>query len=125
MAVTITGDEPGRRGAITVLKFAWTSNSSQVASGTTSYGYNGRIVGLVTVPGAGAAAPSDNYGVVFTDKNGVDVLAGVGLLRDTANTEHVVNDTVLGYVADSQLTLGISAAGDTKSGVAYLYIENG
>src|SRR5690349_5578905 len=67
----------------------WTSVASGNASGTARK-ISGLLVRAVTVPGAGGAAPTDNYDITITDEQSVDVLANckVGLSnRDTANTE--------------------------------------
>jgi hypothetical protein len=56
------------------------------------------------------------------DGDSVDVLAGSGADRDTANTEQVVASS-LGAVASSKLTLSISGAGNSKQGTVYIYIR--
>lgn len=48
----------------------------------------GRLMELTTNPGA--VAPTDNYDVKITDAEGVDRLQGVGVDRDTANTESAI-----------------------------------
>lgn len=47
--------------------------------------FEGRILALRTNPGA--VAPQDNYDITLVDGDGVDRLQGVGLNRDTANSE--------------------------------------
>lgn len=101
------------------IHFTWTTTSAGAASKTTTESYNGQAVLLVTVPSGG---PTDNYYVTVTDEDGVDVLAGGGATRDTANTEYV-RETSLGWVANDTLTLTIASGGDTKSGHVYLYIR--
>ena len=54
----------------------------------TGYGYS--LHSMVTDPGAGATAPSDNYDITIEDVDGVDVLGGAGNNRDAANTERVM-----------------------------------
>ena len=103
------------------IKFEWTSDGSGDAEDTTTNDYTGKIKHLVTVPD-GVATPDDNYDIVITDSDGVDVLNGAGANRDTANTEQVT-ETSLGIVGYSKLTCTISNAGDTKQGTVYLYIE--
>jgi len=104
------------------IVFAWTTNSGGEASKTTSESYSGQAVLLVTVPSGGADAPTDNYYVYVKDEDGVDVLAGGGATRDTANTEFV-RETSLGWVANDRLTLTIASGGDAKKGTVYLYIR--
>ena len=102
---------------------AWTADDATGAvSGTTSFPYDGAIIGLTTIPGAAAAAPDDNYDVAITDTDGHDVLLGAGANRDTANTEHVAG-TSLACVAGNKLTFAITAAGNANTGTVVLWIR--
>lgn len=104
------------------IAFTWTTTSAGAASKTTTESYTGQAVMLITVPSGGGDAPTDNYYVTITDEDGLDVLAGGGATRDTANTEYV-RETSLGWVANDTLTLTIASGGDTKSGHVYLYVR--
>lgn len=117
MAVTVA---EGIHGEVKKITFTWTSAADGTASGTTTYAYDGKVELLTTDPGA--TAPTDDYDVTLTDEAGVDVLAGAGLNRDTANTEQAVA-SVLGVVASSKLTLNISNAGNAKQGVTYVFVR--
>lgn len=110
-----------RIGPVKRIKAAWTSDSATGAvSGTTTYAYNGKCELLTTDPGA--TAPTDDYDLAVTDADGVDVLAGAGANRDTANTEQVLG-TSLGAVVSSVLTFAITNAGNSKVGTVYLDIR--
>lgn len=50
--------------------------------------FEGRLLELTTNPGA--TAPTDNYDITLVDAEGIDRLQGVGLNRDTANTESAI-----------------------------------
>ena len=124
--VTIT-ETKGNKGALETIKWAWTTDSANgaivaaTAAGAvnkTTFKYTGMLVKLVTVPTDG---PTDNYDLTIIDSNSVDVLCGAGADRDTTATEYVAFSS-LGFVNDSQLSLLIASAGNSKSGVAYLYI---
>jgi hypothetical protein len=105
------------------IKVAWVSGSGgEAAAGTTTVAYDGKLELLTTVPSGGGTAPSDNYDVAVTDSDSVDVLAGAGADRDTANTEQVVAAS-LGAVAGSKLTITVTNAGNSKQGTAYLYVR--
>ncbi len=106
--------------SVKLIKWAWTSATGGTVSQVTTEAFDGKLIVLVTDPGG--TAPDDNYNVTVTDSNGLDVLAGKGLLRDTANTE-TVTEADLGAVANSVLTLVIDSAGDVKTGDVYLYIR--
>jgi hypothetical protein len=102
---------------------AWTSDSATGAvSGTTTNPYDGKLIGMTTIPGAAGAAPSADYDVAITDSGGHDVLLGAGANRHTANTEHVA-EASLGAVAGSPLTVAVTAAGNSKQGTVVLYIK--
>lgn len=109
--------------SVKLIKAAWTSDSGTGAvSGTTDEYFNGKILGLATVPGLSGAQPDDNYNVTAIDKNDLDVLMSGGLTRDETNTEYVLS-TSLGAVVESQLTVTIDTAGNSKTGVVYIYIR--
>lgn len=119
MAGTVTIAET-IHGTIKKIVFSWTSTAGGAADGTTTLPYDGKLIGLTTNPDA--TAPTDNYDLTVTDVDGHDVLLGAGADRDTANTEHVA-EASLGAVAGSKLTFTIAAAGDSKVGVAILWIR--
>lgn len=110
-------------GSVKKIKCAWTSDSATGGvSGTTTASFNGKILGLATVPGTAGAQPDDNYNVTAIDSDSLDVLMSGGLTRDETNTEYVLS-TSLGAVVESQLTVTIDTAGNSKTGVAYIYIR--
>jgi len=107
--------------SVKLVKFTWTSDDTAgTATGTTTEYYDGKILGLATDPGS--PAPDDNYDITITDNNSLDVLIGSGANRDTANIEYVKEADLCAVVA-SQLTLNVSNAGNSKQGVAYLFIR--
>lgn len=109
-------------GSAKKVVFSWTSSAGGAASETTTAAFDGKIIGLTTIPAGGGSAPTDNYDIVVTDVDGHDVLLGAGANRDTANTEHVA-EASLGVVAASKLTLTVSNAGATKSGTVIVYVR--
>lgn len=124
MAVTIS---ERTHTSVRKVTFAWTSAADGSAGGSggggrTTAAFDGKLERLVTVPGAAAAAPTDNYDITITDEDGVDALLGAGANRDTANTEQVAAAS-LGIVAGDRLTLNVTNAGDSKSGTVHLYIR--
>lgn len=123
MAMTFTYDEGG---VIRKIIAAWTSDAGGDASGTTKK-IVGELLRGVTDPSA-TAAPTDDYDIVITDEEGVDVLGNCDddlVDRDTANTESVefIVATATGarpVVAD-KLTFTVAAAGDAKAGQIIVY----
>ena len=102
------------------ITFVWTASAGGAADGTTTNVYSGLLAYVVTVPGAGGDAPTDNYDVTLVDESSIDV--GIGQLanRDTANTEWVV--TGMGTVVGDTLTLHVTNAGNAKTGTVVAYI---
>lgn len=102
---------------------AWTADDATGSvSGTTTAVYDGKLIGLSTVPAAAGDAPTDNYDVTVTDVDGWDVLLGAGANRDTTNTEHVA-EASLGAVSGSKLTINVTNAGNSKKGTVILWIR--
>ena len=102
---------------------SWTSHTDGTADGTVN-GINGTILRVVTNPGA--AAPTDGYDVTLTDEDGIDVLAGLGADRDTANSENIVPLDVtsgLPFVVAGALTLSVTNAGSQKNGTVSIYFR--
>jgi len=111
-----------RHTTVKKIKAEWTSDDSTGAvSGTTTYPYDGKLLGAITVPD-GTAAPSDNYNIAINDDDSVDVALAALAARDTADTEYVAEASMAG-VAGSKLTIAITAAGNSKKGTLYLFIR--
>ena len=120
MAGTVTVTEE-TLGSLIKIKWAWTTDASGDADGSTTGVYTGKVIALVTDPGS--TAPTDNWDLVINDDESIDVLAGAGANRDTANTEQVTNEASLGVVVRSTLNGVVSNGGNAKEGVVYLYIR--
>lgn len=121
MAGTVTKTEE-TYGTVKMVKLAWVSSAGGAADATTDEYYSGAIERLVTVPGSGGNQPTDQYDVAVTDKHGIDVLLGAGANRSNAGQDNVLA-SALGYVANTQLTLAVTNAGNAKSGTVYLYVR--
>lgn len=110
--------------SVKLVKWEWTSGTggTVLADCTTTTFYTGKLLFFVSVPGAGAAAPTDNYDITLLDLNDVDLLGDNGLDRATGTTESILNAS-LGAVAHSQLELNVQNAGSSNTGVCYLWIR--
>lgn len=120
-SMTFTYDDAA---AIKKIIVAWTSAAGGGVAGTTKK-ITGSLIKGVTDPD-GTAVPTDDYDIVITDPEGVNVLGNAQddlVDRDTANTEEVYFElTTVGYpVVCDKLTITVAAAGDTKSGQLILY----
>jgi hypothetical protein len=110
-------------GSVKCVKAAWVSDDATGAvSAKTTRTYDGRCIGLATVPGTVGDQPTDNYDLAVTDANGFDVLLGAGQNRDNVNTEYVAEASMAG-VPGCQITFAITNAGNAKKGTAYLWIR--
>jgi hypothetical protein len=121
-AGTVTTTEE-RLGNVHKVAFAWvagTGGEAGTASGTTTYPYTGILQRVVTVPGGGGAAPTDDYDITLTDEDGIDVANGQLVNRDTANTEWVAAS--LGAIVGDKLTINVTNAGASKTGTCIVHV---
>lgn len=112
-------------GTVKKIKAAWTAGTEDyagAASGTTTLRYDGRIIGVTTVPGTAGDAPDDNYDIALNDEDGVDVALGALANRATATTQYVAEASMAG-VAKSKLTIAVTAAGSANKGTVYIFIR--
>jgi hypothetical protein len=127
-----TGDGYSDRygGAVTRIELAMVSHTDGTVSGLSTAGINGTILRVVTNPGA--TAPTDNYDVTLLDEDGIDVLAGQGADRDTANSEHFcpgvalkdgTTTGVVPVVVAGPLTPSVTNAGSGKTFSLILYVR--
>lgn len=122
--------------ALRKVVIAWTSDDTDGTCAGTTAKISGELVKAVTDPGA--TAPTDDYDIVITDEEGVDVLAAcvaAGRLanRDTANSEQAyffvenvdASPLAMGVhpVVHDKLTISISNAGNSKVGQIILYVR--
>lgn len=125
MAMTI---ETTQLGSIKRIIASWTSAAN--GSVTQSIHIAGTIMRVVTDPGA--TAPTDNYDLTLPDEFGLDLLAGQGANRDTANSEHFcpgvaftdgTTTSVMPVAHCGNATLTIANAGDSKQGTIALFVK--
>lgn len=133
-------DGVGVRGSIRkVIAEFLTDDSTGSVAGTTRK-ISGELIKIVTDPGS--AAPTENWDVVLTDEEGVDlsvhmsdgVIAAL-IARDTANTEETyltLEDTAAGTsamaafpVVCDKLTITVNNAGNAKTGQIIIYYRPG
>jgi hypothetical protein len=125
----------GTAGSIVFTEIAWgsvkkivavctsgTGDYANTVTGTTTYPYQGKVIGLGTIPGAAADAPDDNYDVYIKDSAGHDILLGAGMNRDTANTEYVAETSVAGTY-ESKLTFLVENMNTSNISTVILWIR--
>jgi len=103
------------------VKFVWVSSAGGAADATTTATFDGEIIKVITSPGTGGTQPTDDYDLVLTNSDGVDMLAGQGANRDDTAIESISSG--MGGLAAEKLTLGITNAGSAKAGTVLVYIR--
>lgn len=107
---------------VSKIKFDWASDTTETVTQATTLDYDGVILFVVTVPDGGGTAPTALYDITLTDTDSVDVLGGQGANRSATATEYLNYGSGLGAVSKSKLQLNVSAAGENKGGLVYVYI---
>lgn len=111
------------------ISIAWTSDASGDVNGT-NIPLTGIIFRVVTDPGGGGSAPTDNYDISLTDPDdaAVDVMQSQLANRDTANAEAIdfcgvgalTNGSPI-YV-NGEYGFKVANAGNAKSGTVHIYL---
>jgi hypothetical protein len=118
MTMTLTEEI---HGSVKKIKATWVE-ASGAATATTTNRYTGLCQLLTTIPD-GSTAPAANYDLTVLDQSSVDVLAGGGANRHSANTEQV-KAASLGGVVNDTLKFSIANAGSSSgAGTVYLLIR--
>lgn len=107
-------------GPMQKIVFAWTSSGAGAADATTTHAYMGKICTVHVIPGTGADTPDDLFDVTLTDSHGIDLLYSHG--QDLSNASTTIIENV-GPVSNDALTLGVTGAGATNTGVICVFIE--
>jgi hypothetical protein len=139
-STTVTYDEgidgAGGRGRIRKVLIDFVTDDGTGSVAVTTRKIVGELIKIVTDPGA--TAPTDNWDVVLTDEEGVDLSVNMDdaaiaalIARDTANTEETylcLFDTAAGTsrvgafpVVCDKLTVTVNNAGNSKNGQIILY----
>jgi hypothetical protein len=125
MTVTTTVSDHGARTfprphVVGLTEVAWTADTNGDAAETIT-GFDGRVWRVVTVPGAGGLAPTDDYDVTIVDTDGLDILGGAGADRDTSNAEAMDLSSVAPLVHFGDLVVTVAAAGSENAGTVKVY----
>jgi hypothetical protein len=115
---------------VRVATVTWESDGDGNADGTVTL--NGQIVKVTTNPGT--AAPTADYDITLVDDDGIDIAQGLLADRHTSNSEEqylYVEPTLGGTGTDAaalplyhagEVTFTVANAGNTKAGVAKIYM---
>jgi hypothetical protein len=105
--------------AVKRIEWSWTSDATGNATATTTQGYWGQVLTLVTIPGS--PLPSDQYDITIKDVDGYDVLQGNG--TNLGNSTVQYRATNLSSAVFGNLTLSVQNAGNATQGQAILYVR--
>lgn len=129
----------GGVGHVRRIVIDWTSDDTTGAVTATTKKIVGQLIKVVTNPGA--TAPTDNYDIVISDADGLDLLSSLALgaavaptlaNRDTADTEVVhlwaLSVVTTGFpltgtapIVCSTLSVAVTNAGNSKQGQIVIY----
>ncbi|HXU85593.1 MAG TPA: hypothetical protein VN773_07285 [Verrucomicrobiae bacterium] len=102
------------QGAVRRIQVDWVADAAAATVPATALPkFEGRLLALTTNPGA--VAPTDNYDITLVDDEGADRLQGLGVDRDTVNTESrplLYSGTAIAPVVDGDETLTFTLAGN-------------
>jgi len=119
MAVTVS-----TRGKMTKINCPWISDGAGDA--TVSVGdYSGfQLVTFQSIPGTGGDQPTNNYSITLIDDiTGLDIMCGEcegNRSNASADVENISSVPILAIT--SSVTVTISGAGDTKTGIVNLIV---
>lgn len=117
--VTVTEE---RIDSVKKISFAWVSNGSGAADGSTTYYYNGEVLRFVFIPSP-SVTPTALYDVTMKDSDGVDIFDGEGSNLSASTSYQVQGLANFSAVANTKLTLAVTNAGDSKQGTVIVYIR--
>jgi len=120
MADAVTTVTEWTNGPVKRIKYTFTSASAGSATQATANKYNGKILWVVSDPGA--TAPTAAWDFTITDVESLDVCDGGGANRSATATEYITEANT-GAVCNSLLTLNVTNAGDQKTGTVYVFIR--
>lgn len=124
--VTRTTPDTKNDGHLRIVTLSWTADASAATvPATTISNVDGYVYTVITNPGS--TAPTDNYDITLTDSDGVDVMGGATLNRDTANSEQVFSlDGFLRYTKGNlTFTLSNNSVNSaTGTVIIHIYKEN-
>ena len=100
----------------------WASDASGDVNGTTTTLPIGYLVKVEIFPDAAGTQPTDLYDVQLQDAKDVDLLASAGTNQSIAASEVILFDPPI-YIDDSGLELVVSAAGNAKGGIVYVWVR--
>ena len=100
----------------------WVSDADGDAVVETTKVYDGKIIAVAIIPGAGGVQPTDEYDLALTDALGIDLLLGGG--SDASNAAPaIINEFLTLAAAGEKLTLTVSNAGAAKEGTVVVYLR--
>jgi uncharacterized membrane protein len=115
-------------GSPTKFTFTWTASTNGIVSQETIFYVRGEVSRVVL----DGTSTGETYSLTLKDSSGVDVLAGLGAGVSTSAVSSMVpgiritdgaSTSVVPYMVNDRLTLGVTVAGSNKTGSVILYVR--
>lgn len=123
---TVTQTKTKDDGKLRIITLSWTADSADATiPATTISNVDGYVYAVITNPGS--TAPTDNYDIVMTDADGIDVMGGALLNRDTSTSEQAFpSDGFSRYVKGNLIATWTNNSVNSATGtlIIHIYKEN-
>lgn len=118
------GNPGNAQNKIRRIDIDWVASSGGAVQELNAFGFNGKLLYLVTNPGS--PAPTTLYDIRLLDEHGTDVLQGLGANRhesNTVGTNIVFSGTDVHPPVCGPVTIEVTNAGNGGAGTITLYYE--
>ncbi len=114
-----------------VLTVSWTADAAAatvpatalITTGVGGRGTSGFIITQV-ITNPGAVAPTDNYDITLVDADGLDIMGGALVDRDTANTERAVPAVTNAIIPGTVTFTLANNAVNSATGTVMIYLSS-
>ena len=102
---------------------AWTSTAGGAVSGNAFAIVRGKLLSVKFMPNTGVTQPTDLYDATLIDADSVDLLNGAGTDLSNATGKYFLFSPSIYLDGTSTLDLVIANAGNAKTGIVYIWVE--
>jgi len=121
MTESVTITEVSEKAGYSKISYLYVTATDGTATGETLGDYTGRILYVISDPGA--TAPTEGWDFQIQNEDNYDLIKGAGTDRSASITEYLQGETDgLGCAVREKLTLEVENGGNTKGGTVVVYI---
>jgi len=121
MTESVTITEVEEKAGYSKISYLYVTATDGTATGETLGDYTGRILYVISDPGA--TAPTEGWDFQIQNEDNYDLIKGAGTDRSASITEYLQGETDgLGCAVREKLTLEVENGGNTKGGTVVVYI---